>query len=147
MVKFIVNKLRKYGLYETKFVKWLKLCALRFVGRKMKKYGLPCLEKFNSIMDEANVKYWVDFGTLLGIYRDGKFIEKVGYYDPVLASDAKNRLNLKLDRIEYWLSVGAEPTERVAIFLNKLGVKGAEKYKPVFTPKERQPKKDKKAKK
>ncbi|MBR2141150.1 MAG: 30S ribosomal protein S16 [Rickettsiales bacterium] len=79
--------------------------------------------------------------------RDGKFIEKVGYYDPVLASDAKNRLNLKLDRIEYWLSVGAEPTERVAIFLNKLGVKGAEKYKPVFTPKERQPKKDKKAKK
>ena len=75
MVKFIVNKLRKYGLYETKFVKWLKLCALRFVGRKMKKYGLPCLEKFNSIMDEANVKYWVDFGTLLGIYRDGKFIE------------------------------------------------------------------------
>ena len=45
MVKFIVNKLRKYGLYETKFVKWLKLCALRFIGRKMKKYGLPCLEK------------------------------------------------------------------------------------------------------
>ena len=75
MVKFIVNKLRKYGLYETKFVKWLKLCALRFIGRKMKKYGLPCLEKFNSIMDEANIKYWVDFGTLLGIYRDGKFID------------------------------------------------------------------------
>lgn len=75
--------------------------------------------------------------------RDGKFIEKVGCYDPVLNDDAKNRINLKLDRIEYWLSVGAEPTERVAIILNKFGVKGAEKYKPVFTPKEKQPKKEK----
>ena len=75
--------------------------------------------------------------------RDGKFIEKVGYYDPVLNNDAKNRLNIKIDRVEYWLSVGAEPTERVAILLNKIGVKGAEKFKPVFTPKEKQPKKEK----
>lgn len=75
--------------------------------------------------------------------RDGKFIEKVGYYDPILQDDAKNRLNLKIDRIEYWLGVGAEPTERVAIFLNKLGVKGAEKFKPIFTSKEKQPKKEK----
>lgn len=75
MVKFIVNKLRKYGLYDTKFIKWVKLCALKFIGRKMKKYGLPCLGTINKIMNEANIKYWVDFGTLLGIYRDGKFID------------------------------------------------------------------------
>lgn len=78
--------------------------------------------------------------------RDGRFIEEVGYYDPVLSDDKKNRVNLKTDRIEYWLSVGAEPTERVAIILNKFGVKGAEKFKPVFTPKEKQPKKEKEKK-
>lgn len=76
--------------------------------------------------------------------RDGKFIEKLGYYDPILQDDSKRRLNLKIDRIEYWLSVGAIPSERVAILLNKCAVNGAEKYKPVFTPKERQPKKEKK---
>lgn len=62
--------------------------------------------------------------------RDGKFIENVGYYDPILKDDAKNRLNVKLDRVEYWLSVGAEPTERVAILLGKTGINGLEKYEP-----------------
>ena len=75
--------------------------------------------------------------------RDGKFIEKAGYYDPILKDDVERRLNLKLERIEYWLSVGAIPTERMAIILNKYNVKGAEKFKPVFVPKEKQPKKEK----
>lgn len=75
--------------------------------------------------------------------RDGKFIELLGTYNPLADGEKQKVTVLKQDRIEYWLSVGAEPTERVAIILNKEGVKGAEKYKPVFTPKERQPKKEK----
>lgn len=46
--------------------------------------------------------------------RDGKFIEIVGTYDPMLAKENPGRINLKQDRIQYWLSVGAQPTERVA---------------------------------
>jgi small subunit ribosomal protein S16 len=74
--------------------------------------------------------------------RDGKFIENVGCYNPVI-QDENKRLNMKVDRIEYWLGVGAVPTERISIFLNRAGVKGAEKFKPVFTSKEKQPKKEK----
>lgn len=46
--------------------------------------------------------------------RDGKFIEIVGTYNPMVAKDSADRVNLKKDRIDYWLSVGAQPTERVA---------------------------------
>ncbi len=46
--------------------------------------------------------------------RDGKFIEIVGTYDPMLAKENPARITLKQDRIQYWLSVGAQPTERVA---------------------------------
>jgi small subunit ribosomal protein S16 len=46
--------------------------------------------------------------------RDGKFIEIIGTYDPMLAKENPSRINLKHDRIQYWLSVGAQPTERVA---------------------------------
>jgi len=46
--------------------------------------------------------------------RDGKFIEIVGTYDPMLAKDSPDRVKLKQERIQYWLSVGAQPTERVA---------------------------------
>ena len=46
--------------------------------------------------------------------RDGKFIEIVGTYDPMLAKDHPGRITLKQDRIQYWLSVGAQPSERVA---------------------------------
>lgn len=73
--------------------------------------------------------------------RDSKFIERIGTFSPLLADDDKNKVILKKDRAEYWLSVGAEPTERMAILMIKLGVKGAEKYKPVFTPKAKAPKK------
>lgn len=62
--------------------------------------------------------------------RDGKFIENIGYYDPVQSNEANNRLKVKNDRAEYWLSVGAEPTERVAILLCNVGIEAAAKYKP-----------------
>ncbi|MCE3254532.1 MAG: rpsP [Rickettsiaceae bacterium] len=67
--------------------------------------------------------------------RDSKFLEKLGTYNPLLKNDDEKRVVIKQDRVEYWLSVGAKPSDRVAGFLINLGVKGAEKYKPNFTPK------------
>ena len=67
--------------------------------------------------------------------RDGRFIERIGSYDPLLEGDS--RITLKKERAEYWLSVGAVPTDRVSIFLNNLAVKGAEKYKLKFIPKQK----------
>lgn len=46
--------------------------------------------------------------------RDGKFIEIIGTYDPMLAKENPARIKLKQERIQYWLSVGAQPTDRVA---------------------------------
>lgn len=67
--------------------------------------------------------------------RDSKFLEKIGTYNPLLADDKENRVTVDKERAEYWLSVGAQPTEKVAKFLVALGVKGAEKYTPNFKPK------------
>ncbi len=53
--------------------------------------------------------------------RDGKFIEKVGTYNPMLPKDAK-RVNLKVERIAEWLKKGAQPTDRVARFLAQEGL-------------------------
>lgn len=69
--------------------------------------------------------------------RDSKFLEKVGTYNPLLAKDNENRITINKERIEYWLSVGAKPTEKVAKFLIALGVKGAEKHVPNFKPKQK----------
>ena len=55
--------------------------------------------------------------------RDGKFIEKIGTYNPLLAKDDEKRVVLDGDRAKHWLSVGAQPTDRVARFLDVLGVK------------------------
>lgn len=55
--------------------------------------------------------------------RDGKFIEKVGSYDPRLASDDPKRVILKTERIQEWLGKGALPTDRVARFLDVAGLK------------------------
>jgi len=54
--------------------------------------------------------------------RDGRFIEKVGTYNPILKSDDPARVMLKLDRIEEWMKKGAQPTDRVARFLDQTGV-------------------------
>lgn len=69
--------------------------------------------------------------------RDGDFIEKVGTYNPLLQSDSESRVTINKERVEYWLGTGAKPTERVSIFLNQLGVKGAEKYKIQFEPRKK----------
>ena len=53
--------------------------------------------------------------------RDGKFIEKVGTYNPMLPKDAQ-RVTLKSERIAEWLKKGAQPTERVARFLSQEGL-------------------------
>jgi small subunit ribosomal protein S16 len=55
--------------------------------------------------------------------RDGAFIEKVGTYNPMLAKDDANRIVLNADRLKHWISVGAQPTDRVARFLDVAGIK------------------------
>jgi len=55
--------------------------------------------------------------------RDGAYLEQVGTYNPILAKDDENRVRLVEDRVRYWLSVGAQPTDRVARMLDKAGVK------------------------
>ncbi len=67
----------------------------------------------------------------------GNFIEKVGTYNPLLDDVNEKRVTVNKERIEYWLSVGAQPSDRVAKFLSDLGVKGADKYKPGFKPKKK----------
>ena len=61
--------------------------------------------------------------------RDGRFIEKVGTYSPMLPREDEKRVTLNEERIKYWLSVGAQPTERVQSMLAKAGlVKAAQKF-------------------
>ena len=79
--------------------------------------------------------------------RDGKFIEKVGTYNPMLPKEEGNRVVLKADRITYWLEQGAQPSDRVEKFLKDAGVanpfadkKAKTKTTPVTT--QRQKKKE-----
>ena len=55
--------------------------------------------------------------------RDGRFIEKLGTYNPLLAKDSPDRVKLDADRISHWLSVGAQPSDRVLRFLDAAGIK------------------------
>ena len=54
--------------------------------------------------------------------RDGRFIERLGSYNPLLAKDNPERVKLDTERAAHWLSVGAQPTDRVARFLDEAGV-------------------------
>jgi small subunit ribosomal protein S16 len=54
--------------------------------------------------------------------RDGKYLEQIGIYNPLLAKDDENRVKLIEDRIRYWLSVGAQPSDRVLRFLDAAGI-------------------------
>jgi len=54
--------------------------------------------------------------------RDGRFIEKIGTFNPLLAKDAENRVVLNTERAAHWVSVGAQPTDRVLRFLDVAGV-------------------------
>ena len=51
--------------------------------------------------------------------RDGRFIEKVGFFNPLLPKDKKERVGLEAERIKYWLGQGAQPTSRVARILGE----------------------------
>ncbi len=54
--------------------------------------------------------------------RDGRFIEKLGTYNPLLAKDSEERVKMDVERVQYWLSQGAQTTDRVARFLEAAGV-------------------------
>lgn len=54
--------------------------------------------------------------------RDGRFIERLGTYNPMLAKDDENRIELNLERIQHWIGNGAQPTDRVLRFLDAAGV-------------------------
>ena len=55
--------------------------------------------------------------------RDGRFIERIGSYNPLLAKTDEKRVVLDVERAKHWVSVGAQPTDRVARFLDAAGVK------------------------
>jgi small subunit ribosomal protein S16 len=74
--------------------------------------------------------------------RDGRFIEKLGFFNPLLPKDKKERIGLEPDRIKYWLGQGAQPTMRVARILGEnelipMPAKGNNPHKAI-------PKKDRK---
>jgi len=54
--------------------------------------------------------------------RDGRFIEKLGTYNPLLAKDSEERVKMDLERVQYWLGEGAQPTDRVSRMLEAAGV-------------------------
>lgn len=54
--------------------------------------------------------------------RDGRFIEKLGTYNPLLPKDHDQRVTMNEDRVKHWLGVGAKPTDRVARFLDTAGI-------------------------
>ena len=58
--------------------------------------------------------------------RDGRFIEKLGTYNPLLAKDSPERVKLDADRIQHWLSNGAQPSDRVLRFLDAAGLRYTE---------------------
>src|SRR5437867_9499030 len=59
--------------------------------------------------------------------RDGRFIERLGYFNPLLPKDKTERLKLDLDKVKAWLAKGALPTDRVLRFLDEAGVMKREK--------------------
>ncbi len=54
--------------------------------------------------------------------RDGRFIEKLGTYNPLLAKDSEDRVKMNAERVQYWLGQGAQPTDRVSRFLEAAGI-------------------------
>lgn len=69
--------------------------------------------------------------------RDGRYIEKVGAYNPLLANDDEKRVVLNVERVKYWLSQGAQPSERVQLLLSKVGLAAAPEVRE--TPKKSAP--------
>ena len=59
--------------------------------------------------------------------RDGRYIEKLGTYDPLLPRDNENRIQMDVERVQHWLERGAEPTDRIARMLEAAGLRPAAK--------------------
>ncbi|QBF29931.1 30S ribosomal protein S16 [Thalassococcus sp. S3] len=55
--------------------------------------------------------------------RDGRFIEKLGTYNPLLPKDSEDRVKMNMERVQYWLDQGAQPTDRIARMLEAAGVR------------------------
>jgi len=55
--------------------------------------------------------------------RDGRFLEKLGIYNPLLPKDSEERIRMNVERVQHWLGQGAQPTDRVARFLEAAGLR------------------------
>ena len=74
--------------------------------------------------------------------RDGKFIEKIGSYNPLLPKDKKERIKVEAERVKYWMSQGAQPTLRVSRILGEAQIMPMPK--PGNNPNKAIPKKERK---
>src|SRR5215470_15713130 len=74
--------------------------------------------------------------------RDGRFIERLGYFNPLLPKDHKDRLKLDLDKVKSWMAKGALPSDRVMRFLDAAGIA---KRQPRNNPVKAVPRKERKA--
>ncbi len=75
--------------------------------------------------------------------RDGRFIERLGYFNPLLPKEKTERLKLDLDKVKAWIAKGAQPSDRVMRFLDAAGVAKREKRN---NPEKAIPRKERKAK-
>ena len=71
--------------------------------------------------------------------RDGRFIERLGFFNPLLPKDNETRLKLDLDKVKSWMAKGAQPSDRVMRFLDAAGVA---KRKPRNNPQKAIPRKE-----
>jgi small subunit ribosomal protein S16 len=74
--------------------------------------------------------------------RDGRFIERLGYFNPLLPKDHKDRLNLDLEKVKAWIAKGAQPSDRIMRFLDAAGIA---KRQPRNNPEKAVPRKERKA--
>ena len=74
--------------------------------------------------------------------RDGRFIERLGHFNPLLPKDNETRLKLDMDKVKAWLAKGAQPSDRVSRFLDAAGVKKREARN---NPEKAVPRKERKA--
>ena len=74
--------------------------------------------------------------------RDGRFIERLGYFNPLLPKDHKDRFKLDLDKVKAWIAKGAQPSDRIMRFLDAAGIA---KRQPRNNPEKAVPRKERKA--
>src|SRR5262245_45135973 len=75
--------------------------------------------------------------------RDGRFIERIGFFNPLLPKDNKERLKLDMDKVKGWIAKGAQPSDRIKRFLDEAGIMKREKRN---NPEKAIPRKERKAK-